>query len=231
MLRFLAFVVFVALFTVVARAAGFLFRGVTRVLMSLSIALAGGLLAGQVGALYGLDEIVVSLAAALLLFPLILRLGRRSEERRRLRRAKAAMRDGGRAAPPAPAAASGDPQVDAALADVEPMLDWAHGRIAVLRGSYGRLFRHAAANPTDSATVEWAVVMRGQVPGLVRAALAEQGSASPSERRQLLEDLLDSLERLAAEAERRLSDARALGTSDFAIRREHIARRTGRDEL
>jgi hypothetical protein len=105
-------------------------------------------------------------------------------------------------------------------------LPGAASRLVVVRRSCDRLLDAASRDPLDADLVEWATFIRRRVPQLADAFFAEDRATGAIGRRALQEDLLDSLERVAAEADRRCLRRENSG-SDFDLYREHILRRTG----
>jgi hypothetical protein len=127
----------------------------------------------------------------------------------------------------APAA---DP-LDAAWASVAAEADWAASRIASVRTSCARLIAIADAEPLAADAVDWANVVRRRVPDLVAACMAECTDATASERRSNLEDLVESLEKIGAEADRRRDRFRGNRVSAFTVQRTYVEQRTRPDPL
>ncbi|MFL9840345.1 hypothetical protein ABS767_05165 [Sphingomonas sp. ST-64] len=104
--------------------------------------------------------------------------------------------------------------------------DWAVSRVAAARTSCTGLLAVADANPLATDAVDWANVIRRRVPDLVAACMDECRDATPGERRTNLEDLVESLEKIAAEAERRRDRFRDSRPSAFNIHRTYVDQRT-----
>lgn len=121
--------------------------------------------------------------------------------------------------------------LDAAFAAVAAEADWAASRIAAVRTSCTRLIAVAEAEPLATDAVDWANVVRRRVPDLVAACMAECADATPAERRGNLEDLIESLEKIGAEADRRRARFRDVRVSPFAVQRTYVDQRTRPDPL
>lgn len=104
--------------------------------------------------------------------------------------------------------------------------DWAVSRIAAARTSCARLLAIADADPLATDAVDWANVIRRRVPDLVAACMDECADATPVERRRNLDDLVESLERIGAEAERRRDRFRDGRVSAFNVQRTYVDQRT-----
>ncbi len=124
----------------------------------------------------------------------------------------------------------GDP-LDDAWARAGDQADWAVTRLAAAQTSCDRLLAIADAEPLSADAVDWANVIRRRVPDLVEACLAECVDATAAERRRNLDDLVDSLERIGAEAERRRDRFREARVSPFAVQRTYVDQRTRIDPL
>lgn len=109
--------------------------------------------------------------------------------------------------------------------------DWAVSRIAVARTSCARLIAIADADPMATDAVDWANVVRRRVPDLVGACMDECRDATLAERHRNLEDLVESLEKIGAEAERRRDRFRDGRVSPFKVQRTYVDQRTKPDPL
>jgi hypothetical protein len=109
--------------------------------------------------------------------------------------------------------------------------DWAVSRIAAARTSCSRLLAIADGDPLAADAVDWANVVRRRVPDLVAACRAECADATPSERRRNLEDLVESLEKIGAEADRRRDRYRGVQVTPFQVQRTYVDQRTRPDSL
>ena len=121
--------------------------------------------------------------------------------------------------------------LEAAWTSAAGEADWAVSRIAAARTSCARLIAIADANPLAADAVDWANVIRRRVPDLVAACAAECVGATPSERRRNVEDLVESLEKIGAEADRRRDRHREGRVSAFAVQRTYVDQRTRTDPL
>lgn len=119
--------------------------------------------------------------------------------------------------------------LDAAWSEIAVRADWAMSRIAVARASCTRLLRQADAASLNLEANEWAVVIRRRVPGLVRLYLDQHQDTAARDREGLLEDVVETLEQIAAEADRRSRRAHGAGREAFDLLRMHIANRAGRN--
>lgn len=108
--------------------------------------------------------------------------------------------------------------------------DWAQSRIAVARASCDRLLRLADQRPLDADAVEWAGVIRRRVPDLVASCLAECAHATAAERETHLEHLVEALEKIGGEADRRRTRQLDAPTP-FGVQRTYVDQRTGRHPL
>lgn len=104
--------------------------------------------------------------------------------------------------------------------------DWAVSRVAAARTSCARLVAIADFDPLATDAVDWANVVRRRVPDLVAACMDECRDATPVERRRNLDDLVDSLEKIGAEAERRRDRFRDGRVSPFTVQRTYVDQRT-----
>lgn len=121
--------------------------------------------------------------------------------------------------------------LDQAWTEVASEADWAVSRIAAARTSCARLLAIADADPLAADAVDWANVVRRRVPDLVAACMSECAEATPSERRRNLEDLIESLEKIGAEADRRRDRHRGAQVSPFQVQRTYVDQRTRPDPL
>lgn len=120
-----------------------------------------------------------------------------------------------------------DDSLQASWAALEE-LEGAGSRVAVVRSSCERVIHMAAADGLDASANEWAIFIRKRVPQLTEAFFREHAVAGSAQRKLLQEELLDALERVGAEAERRCARS-GRDSSEFDLFREHITRRTGRN--
>ena len=123
------------------------------------------------------------------------------------------------------AADPGDP-LEAAWTLAAAEADWAVSRVAAARTSCARLLVVADSDPLATDAVDWANVVRRRVPDLVAACMDECRDVTPIERRRNLDDLVDSLEKIGAEAERRRDRFRDGRVSPFTVQRTYVDQRT-----
>lgn len=121
--------------------------------------------------------------------------------------------------------------LDAAWSAAAAEADWAVSRIAAARTSCVRLLAIAEVEPLATDAVDWANVVRRRVPDLVSACISECVDATSSERRRNLEDLVESLEKIGAEADRRRDRHRGNRVSPFEVQRTYVEQRTRPDPL
>ena len=117
-----------------------------------------------------------------------------------------------------------------AWGDASGRADWAQSRIAVARTSCERLLRLADERPLDTHAAEWAGVIRRRVPELVTSCLDECDRATPAERETHLEHLVEALEKIGGEADRRRTRLLDQATP-FGVQRTYVDQRTARDPL
>ena len=82
---------------------------------------------------------------------------------------------------------------------------FAQNRLSAARRSSERFAAVAATRPFDTEALAHLIVLQKRVPEMIRRRLALCSDATPGQRFRLLEDLIDQLERIAAEGERRLA--------------------------
>lgn len=116
--------------------------------------------------------------------------------------------------------------LEAAWTTTAAEADWAVSRVAAARTSCARLLAIAETDPLATDAVDWANVIRRRVPDLVTACMDECREATPAERRRTLEDLVESLEKIGAEAERRRDRFRDSRVSPFNVQRTYVDQRT-----
>ena len=102
-------------------------------------------------------------------------------------------------------------------------------RIAVVRNSCRHLLEAYALDPLDPILIDGAVLIYKQVPALVVTCLDRCRGASSSIREASLEELVESLESIGADADRRTRPSRRAQNDAFQTAREHVANRTARD--
>ncbi|MEN2786749.1 hypothetical protein ACFOKI_01380 [Sphingomonas qilianensis] len=125
--------------------------------------------------------------------------------------------------------AKSDQQLEAAWATAAREAHWLESEVAIARRSCRAFLETAGEYALEVETVEWAVFIRKHVPALVAKCLARCRDGSAGERHSALEALVDSLQQIGAEADRRRSPLRKAQLDAFDIAREHVARRTNRN--
>lgn len=101
-------------------------------------------------------------------------------------------------------------------------------RIAAVERSCERFLKRAPAGTLDLATIEDAQLVRDRLPSLVDAC--ERQVEAGGDRAVLADQLLDSIETIAAAAERATARIDATGREAWDRERDHVARRTARDD-
>lgn len=191
-------------------------EAVAQVMAGLCLALVMGILLGNlVGDSSAGEAGYAAIFMLLLSFPSVWLMGRlgalkpRAVDDRPARRAAASP-----ALPDLPGAASWE-----ALAGIAP----AHAaRIAVARRSAARLVGAMAGPNAPADPAELANLIRKHVPGAIDSTLAEASGQSQATRNAAIETLVETLEDIAAEAERLLSRRQAQGIPEVAIIRRRL---------
>ena len=93
----------------------------------------------------------------------------------------------------------------AAWARLSAEAEFAINRICLARRSCERFVRQTRSIPFHTEAMAHLIVVDKRVPEMIRRRLELCAEESPIERRRLLNDLVDRLEQIAAEGERRLS--------------------------
>lgn len=221
---------------VLGRSIAAVVRWLKRSALAVGISGLGGIAGAVVASEFTpLDPGLIGLLSALFLFvvtmatlPLALRPAAGSTGVPRVGRRQ--VRDAKRAAARTPAKhVAGDP-LGRAWADATGRADWAQSRIAVARTSCERLLRLADERPLDTHAAEWAGVIRRRVPELVTSCLDECDRATPAERETHLEHLVEALEKIGGEADRRRTRLLDQATP-FGVQRTYVDQRTARNPL
>ena len=139
-------------------------------------------------------------------------------------------RDGGRAGVRASAQPAATDPLGHAWSAAAGRADWAQSRIAVARTSCERLLTLAEERPLDTHAAEWAGVIRRRVPELVTSCLDECARATAAERETHLEHLVEALEKIGGEADRRRTRLLDQATP-FGVQRTYVDQRTAHDPL
>jgi hypothetical protein len=192
-------------------------EAVAQVMAGLCLALVMGILLGNlVGDSSAGEAGYAAIFMLLLSFPSVWLMGRlgalkpRAVDDRPARRAARASP----ALPDLPGAASWE-----ALAGIAP----AHAaRIAVARRSAARLVGAMAGPNAPADPAELANLIRKHVPGAIDSTLAGSAGQSAAARNAAIETLVETLEDIAAEAERLLSRRQAQGIPEVAIIRRRL---------
>lgn len=122
-----------------------------------------------------------------------------------------------------------DEALEGAWAVAGSLADWAPSRLAAVRTSCAALLREADFAPLDMEAKELALLIRRRIPELINACAEQCRDATRSERELLVEDLLDSLEGVGAEADRRRKQARRSRGTPFDVLRAHMANRVKKE--
>ena len=123
-----------------------------------------------------------------------------------------------------------EPPADDDLArawDVAGALAHRHGkRLDAARRACARLLHAADATPLDVEAMDCAIIIRRHIPDLVSHTAALCESAGPDETSLLTNDMLASIEKIAADAERLNERERARLRQGLKVVRAHIDSRT-----
>lgn len=127
-----------------------------------------------------------------------------------------------------PAPTEVDPQVRAAWKRAGKFLPDQSQRIGAARRDCARVLAAATGHEAlDPALIDCAVLVRRQVPALVKATAALWDEAGPGERDGLAARLLASLESLAASARAQTDRRRRALADELEAVHAHVANRTG----
>jgi hypothetical protein len=99
---------------------------------------------------------------------------------------------------------------------------FARSRIAVAKRSCDRYLGDAMAAPLNPDAAIYRLVLEKRVPEMIRRRILLCEPASPAERRRLLEDLVDQLEQIAAESERRTTRLETPNFDELEIERAYL---------
>jgi len=122
-----------------------------------------------------------------------------------------------------------DKALEEAWAVAESLADWAPSRLAAVRTSCGALLRESDLAPLDLEAKDLAILIRRRIPELIGACADQCRDATGSERESLVEELLDSLESVGAEADRRRKQARRSRGTPFDVLRAHVGNRVKKE--
>ena len=111
----------------------------------------------------------------------------------------------------------------------ESLADWAPSRVARVRTSCDALLREADLASFDMEMNELTLLIRRRIPELIMACAEQCRNASRSERESLVEDLLESLESVGAEADRCRKQIRRTHGAPFDVLRAHVAARVKKE--
>jgi hypothetical protein len=188
-------------------------EAVAQVMAGLCLALVLGLLLGNLAGDSSAGEAGYAAIFTLLLsFPSVWLMGRIGGGRPAVAEDRPARR--AKALPDLPGAASWDGLAKAAPGHA--------ARIAVARRSAARLVKAMAGANAPDDPAELANLIAKHVPRAIDSTLAEAGSQSEVAREAGLETLVETLEDIAAEAERLLSRRTAAGVPEVAIIRRRL---------
>jgi hypothetical protein len=122
--------------------------------------------------------------------------------------------------PPEPA----QTPLDLAWAAAAEHADWARSRLAVAQESCRLFLQLADRQPLDMEAGGLAVRIRKRIPEHVAECLDKCELATPSERRTILEELVFTLEKVGASAERERSRLMGPATGEMDVQRRHLTR-------
>lgn len=244
MIRLLLLVIPLALFAVTVGLAGLLLRPLIRLLKSgadwfarLATALLGGAAAAAAGgflvaliaeAEQAADPRAAGSLAGAILFPLATAALFWWQGRARVRAAAAADRHmamARRLEPPGDAALAAS--WDIALALARP----GDRRLAAARRACARLLHAADATPLDVEAMDCAIIIRRHIPDLIAHTAALCENAGREEAQGLTEDMIASIEKIAADADRLNERERNRLRHGLKVLRAHIDSRTAKGPI
>jgi hypothetical protein len=114
--------------------------------------------------------------------------------------------------------------LDLAWAAAAENADWARSRLAVAQESCRLFLQLADRQPLDMEAGGLAVRIRKRIPEHVAECLDKCELATPSERRAILEELVFTLEKVGASADRERSRLLGPATGEMDIQRRHLTR-------
>jgi hypothetical protein len=114
--------------------------------------------------------------------------------------------------------------LDLAWAAVGEHADWARSRLAVAQESCRLFLQLADRQPLDMDAGGLAVRIRKRIPEHVAECLDKCELATPSERRTILEELVFTLEKVGASADRERSRLMGPATGEMEVQRRHLTR-------
>ncbi len=117
---------------------------------------------------------------------------------------------------------------DPALADAWDALaghaDWARSRVAVARTSCDRFLQLADRNALNGEAADLAILIRKRIPEHVNETLGKLDLATSAEARALLDDAVQTVEKVGARAERLRDTLMTAETETLAVQRNHLSR-------
>lgn len=126
--------------------------------------------------------------------------------------------------PQKPIPTSRDPALDDAFEALAENADGSRSRLAVARNSCRMFLLLADRFPMDADGGALAVRIRRRIPEYVAESLTTAESATPSERRAILDASVATLEQVGAEAERHRARLQALAGDTLDLQRRHLTR-------
>jgi hypothetical protein len=121
--------------------------------------------------------------------------------------------------------------LDLAWAAVGEHADWARSRLAVAQESCRLFLQLADRQPLDMDAGGLAVRIRKRIPEHVAECLDKCELATPSERRTILEELVFTLEKVGASADRARSRLMGPATGEMEVQRRHLTREGDSDPI
>lgn len=210
-----------------------LWRFAMQVLAALALAGVSALLLGAVLGDGGVDIAAIAIAGALLLFLPWLWLVRRVS---RFRTGRGGSPWNGAAAVDGARATGIEAPVDDARAvrawrALIGQARWARNRITAAQANCDHFLRLADQLPLEPEAIDTARLIRLHIPEMIETCLGHCRLATAAEQRELIADLIASIEAVAAEADRHRPGLMRKLRRDFDVQRADISQRTGRDPL
>lgn len=201
--------------------------------VTLALAVLGGLAISATLARAG-PTMAVTIIAALALYVLFNRMGRKTRLRSRQRRRQFGARrafdiEASPVASPVPAGP--DPTLDLAWAALAEHASWAKSRIAAVQERCRLFLRLADREPFDHAAGDLAVRIRKRVPEHIAECIGAGDIATTAERRVILEDCVKTVEAVGEQADGERERLMGLATAAMAVQRRHLTRKGDDDQF
>lgn len=195
--------------------------------VTIALAILGGLAISSTLARAG-PTTAVTVIAAVALFVVFNRIGRRSRLQSRQRRRQFGAR---RAfdieassveSPPIPTGP--DPTLDLAWAALNQHAGWAKSRIVAVQDRCRLFLRLADREPFDHAAGDLAVRIRKRVPEHIAECIANCDIATAAERRVILEECVKTMEAVGVQADGERERLMGMATATMTVQRRHLTR-------